>query len=52
MQLIKLLRHSYIPIKYISNNAKPPWITPDTNWLIRKKQRINKKAMEAKAAVD
>ena len=35
---------TYIPTKCISNNTTSPWITPDINRLMRKKQRLYNKA--------
>ena len=43
---------THIPAKYIYNNTKPPWIMPDINRLIRKKQSLYNKAKKSKVAVD
>ena len=49
--LCKLLKSIYQPnISLIQCITKPPWMTPDLNRLIRKKQRLYNKAKKLKAA--
>ena len=43
---------AHIPSKYISNSKKLPWMTPELNRLIKKKQRLYNKAKNLKTAAD
>ena len=43
---------THIPIKYISSTLKPPWMTPELNRLIKKKQRTYNKAKNSKIPAD